>query len=177
MNRGKDEFRVTRMREQMEIAGLDFLVLRLAENVLYTTGYWPIFGASAAIFPRDGEPSILFVEGEQEFVADTWVEDIEPYMFFTLEALAKPQRDGVGVILGDARADPGTGRIARRAALRQVIAARLEACAVRHTRSGTTEARGAAGHQHPVGRHGRTALSAELVSNWYACPAARALHD
>ncbi len=93
MNRGKDEFRVARLKEQMEIAGLDFLVLRLAENVLYTTGYWPIFGASAAIFPREGEPSILFVEGEQEFVADTWIDDIEPYKFFTLEALANPQRD------------------------------------------------------------------------------------
>ena len=93
MNRGMDEFRVARMQEQMEQAGLDYLVLRLAENVLYTTGYWPIFGASAAIFPREGEPSILFVEGEQEFVQDTWVEDVEPYKFFTLESLASPQRD------------------------------------------------------------------------------------
>ncbi len=93
MNRGRDEFRVGRMKEQMEKAGLDFLVLRLAENVLYTTGYWPIFGASAAIFPRQGELSVLFVEGEQEFVEDTWAEDLEPYKFFTLESLASPQRD------------------------------------------------------------------------------------
>jgi len=92
MFRGKDEFRVARMKEQMEIAGLDFLVLRLAENVLYTTGYWPIFGASAAVFPRDGEPSLLFVEGEQEFVADSWVEDVEPYEFFNLRTLANPRR-------------------------------------------------------------------------------------
>ena len=92
MNRGKDEFRVERLKAEMRRAGLDYLVLRLGENVLYTTGYWPIFGASAAIVPLKGEPSVLYVEGEQGFVADTWVDDIEAYPFFNLQTLANPRK-------------------------------------------------------------------------------------
>lgn len=93
MFRGRDDERVARMKGQMREAGLDYLILRLAENVLYTTGYWPIFGASMAVFPLDGEATIFFVEGEQEFVADGWVKDARPYKFLDIDALASPTRD------------------------------------------------------------------------------------
>ena len=90
MFRGKDEIRVARMRDQMQAAGLDYLIVRLAENVLYTTGYWPIFGASMAVVPLEGNPAIFFVDGEQEFVADSWVEDSRAYKFFTPDEIANP---------------------------------------------------------------------------------------
>lgn len=93
MFRGRDEFRIKRMRDQMRAQGIDYLILRIAENVLYTTGYWPIFGASMAVVPREDEATIFFVEGEQEFVADSWVKDTRAYKFFNLEQLANPTRD------------------------------------------------------------------------------------
>jgi len=93
MYRGRDDERIARMKEQMQHQGIDYLILRLAENVLYTTGYWPIFGASMAVFPLDGEATIFFVEGEQEFVADGWVKDARPYKFLDIEVLASPTRD------------------------------------------------------------------------------------
>ena len=93
MYRGRDDFRIERMKAEMRKEGIDYLIVRLAENVLYTTGYWPIFGASMAVFPLDDEATIFFVEGEQEFVADSWVKDTRAYKFFDLDALANPTRD------------------------------------------------------------------------------------
>ena len=92
MNRGRDEVRIKRLNEQMRQAGLDFLVLRLPENVLYATGYWPIFGASMAVVPVDGEATIFYIDGEQVFVADGWVADARPYKYFDLEQMANPNR-------------------------------------------------------------------------------------
>lgn len=92
MNRGRDEVRIHRLNAHMQQAGLDFLILRLPENVLYATGYWPIFGASMAVVPRDGEATVFYIDGEQAFVADGWAADARPYKYFDLEQLASPNR-------------------------------------------------------------------------------------
>lgn len=42
----------------MEDARLDALVLRLPENVLLLSGYWPMLGASTLVFPREGDAVI-----------------------------------------------------------------------------------------------------------------------
>jgi Xaa-Pro dipeptidase len=81
------------MKDQMRAEGLGYLIVRIAENVLYTTGYWPILGASMAVVPLDDEPTIFYVEGEQEFVADSWVKDARAYKLGDLEQLANPTRD------------------------------------------------------------------------------------
>lgn len=93
MYRGMDEERVARAKRFMKEEGIDVMVARLPENVLYLTGYWPIFGASMAIFPLEGDPVIAYPEGEQEFAVDSWVRDHRPYKFFDLERLANPSRD------------------------------------------------------------------------------------
>ena len=51
----RDDFRINRLKAEMKKAGLDYLILRLPENVLYATGYWPIFGASMAVVPYEGD--------------------------------------------------------------------------------------------------------------------------
>jgi Xaa-Pro aminopeptidase len=73
------------MKDQMREVGLDYLVLRLPENVLYTTGYWPAFGAAVAVFPLEGEATVFYVEGEQEFVNEGWVRDARAYAFGSLD--------------------------------------------------------------------------------------------
>lgn len=40
----------------MEAAQFDALVLRLPENVLLLSGFWPMIGASFLVFPLDGKP-------------------------------------------------------------------------------------------------------------------------
>src|ERR1700693_5548317 len=48
--------RLERMRRAMEAERLDVLVLRLPENVLLLSGFWPMIGATFLVFPREGEP-------------------------------------------------------------------------------------------------------------------------
>lgn len=51
-----NEERLERMREAMQAERLDALVLRLPENVLLLSGFWPMIGATVLIFPLDGTP-------------------------------------------------------------------------------------------------------------------------
>ncbi len=53
-----DSLRLDRMRHAMEAARLDALVLRLPENVLLLSGYWPMLGATTLVFPREGRPQV-----------------------------------------------------------------------------------------------------------------------
>src|SRR5215472_1245769 len=61
--------RVHRMRRAMEEARLDALVLRLPENVLLLTGFWPMVGAATLVFPREGDAALVspdYFSGEVE---------------------------------------------------------------------------------------------------------------
>jgi Xaa-Pro dipeptidase len=54
-----NQLRMDRMRAAMEAAQLDALVIRLPENVLLLSGYWPMLGVCTLVFPREGKPEIL----------------------------------------------------------------------------------------------------------------------
>jgi Xaa-Pro aminopeptidase len=49
-----NEERLIRMRQAMEAERLDALVLRLPENVLLLSGFWPMIGACTLVFPLQG---------------------------------------------------------------------------------------------------------------------------
>lgn len=51
--------RLDRMREAMAFERIDALVLRLPENVLLLSGFWPMIGASVLVFPLEGEPACI----------------------------------------------------------------------------------------------------------------------
>ena len=53
------QVRLDRMRRAMERERLDALVLRLPENVLLLSGWWPMIGASTLLFPREGDATLL----------------------------------------------------------------------------------------------------------------------
>lgn len=93
MEKFRDEFRIGRLKERMAAHNVDYLVLRLPENVLYSTGYWPVFGASMAVVPREGEPTIFYIEGEEDFVEESWVEDARPYIYFGMLEMPNPNRN------------------------------------------------------------------------------------
>ena len=82
-----NQLRLDRMRQAMEAAHLDALVLRLPENVLLLSGYWPMLGASTLVFPLDGRPQILVPEYyAAEASASLWDADARWFRFGVLGA-------------------------------------------------------------------------------------------
>ncbi len=88
-----DELRVKRMKEKMLAGNIDILFLRLPENIMYLTGYWPVIGASALYFPLEGDPVLFAPEDETPFVEEGWEKNVRYYKYFNVAALSNPNRD------------------------------------------------------------------------------------
>ncbi len=78
-----DQTKLRRVRETMEQHDLDCLVVRAPDNVLYLTNYWPMKGYAMAVFPREGESSLIVIEPQTgEAKRDSWTRDIRPFRFY-----------------------------------------------------------------------------------------------
>ncbi len=61
----------------MDERGLDALVVRAPDNVLYLTNFWGMKGYDACVFPREGEPALICLEASEEDAARTaWTSDV-----------------------------------------------------------------------------------------------------
>lgn len=85
-----DKVRTDRMKKTMREAGIDVLVCRLPENIVYLSGYWPVFGSSCLIFPVDDDPIVILPFSELDYAAEGWVEDQRTYQFINMSELANP---------------------------------------------------------------------------------------
>src|SRR5579862_9044224 len=95
-----DQDRTTRMRQAMEAARLDALVLRLPENVLLLSGFWPMIGATTLVFPREGKPVCIAPHCyERETQASLWEAEAIYYRFGVLNA--PDPAVAVGALLAD----------------------------------------------------------------------------
>jgi Xaa-Pro aminopeptidase len=56
----------------MAEGGLDALVCRLPENVVYLTDYWPHHGFSVAVLPCEGKPLLFVPEVEAGYTKPEW---------------------------------------------------------------------------------------------------------
>ncbi len=74
-----DAERVGRLRREMAAARVDALFLRLPENILYASGFWPVTGFGAALVPADGPPALFVPQGEVEYADRSWVQEIHPF--------------------------------------------------------------------------------------------------
>ena len=74
-----DTVRLSRVKEALARAGLDALVCRLAENVLFLTGYWPRNGLSFLVLPTDQEPTLIVPEGELLWAEHSGLKDIRTF--------------------------------------------------------------------------------------------------
>ncbi len=73
----RDEAKLERVRALMDERGLDALVVRAPDNVLYLTNFWGMKGYDACVFPREGEPALICVEASEEDAARTaWTRDV-----------------------------------------------------------------------------------------------------
>jgi len=73
----RDEAKLDRVRSLMAERGLDVLVVRAPDNVLYLTNFWGMKGYDACVFPRDGDPTLVCLEASEEDAARTaWTADL-----------------------------------------------------------------------------------------------------
>ncbi len=85
-----DTERVRRLQTMMAKEGVDVLLCRLPENVLYTTGYWPVIGASLVVFPANGDATLIMPYSELDYAATSWVTDKRTFRFINMQATANP---------------------------------------------------------------------------------------
>src|SRR5581483_34453 len=61
----------------MDEHGLDALVVRAPDNVLYLTNFWGMKGYDACVFPREGEPVLIVLEPSADDAGRTaWTADV-----------------------------------------------------------------------------------------------------
>ena len=78
-----DKEKWRRVREMMERNDLDAIVARAPDNVLYLTNYWTMKGYDLAIFPREGEPTLLVIEPQfREAQRTAWNKDVRCFPFY-----------------------------------------------------------------------------------------------
>ena len=66
--------RIERLQKKMAEGGLDALVCRLSENVVYLTDYWPHHGFSIALLTREGKPLLFVPEVEMQYTKPDWAD-------------------------------------------------------------------------------------------------------
>jgi Xaa-Pro aminopeptidase len=73
----RDDAKLGRVRALMDAAGLDAIVARAPDNVLYLTNFWGMKGWDAVVFPREGEPTLFCLEASANDAArDAWTADV-----------------------------------------------------------------------------------------------------
>src|SRR6185503_3923160 len=109
----------------MDEQGLDAIVARAPDNVLYLTNFWGMKGWDAVVFPREGEPTLFCLEASAEDAAGTaWTSDVclvegyraddpRPPVLRTLERAAEAAREhgvvGLELSLGTQASDRMVG--------------------------------------------------------------------
>jgi Xaa-Pro aminopeptidase len=72
-----DFAKLDRVRALMKDHDLDAIVVRAPDNIVYLTNYWCMKGYDIAVFPREGEPTLIALEPQEEDAHRTaWTQDI-----------------------------------------------------------------------------------------------------
>ncbi len=73
----RDDAKLERVRAIMAEDGLDALVVRAPDNVLYLSNFWGMKGYDAVVFPLDGEPTLICLEASADDAERTaWTTDV-----------------------------------------------------------------------------------------------------
>jgi len=107
-----DQEKWRRVRKKMEAANIDALVVRAPDNVLYLTNYWTMKGYDIAIFPREGDPTLLVIEPQFEEAKHTaWNKDVRPFKFYDARDARPPTSRSLDLCLEVLRERKLTGRV------------------------------------------------------------------
>src|SRR6478735_10004670 len=73
----RDDAKLDRVRALMRDRGLDALVVRAPDNVLYLTNFWGMKGYDAVVFPAEGEATLICLEPSRVDAERTaWTSDL-----------------------------------------------------------------------------------------------------
>ena len=73
----RDDAKLDRVRALMAERGLDALVVRAPDNVLYLTNFWGMKGYDVCVFPCEGDPVLVCLEASEEDARRTaWTSDL-----------------------------------------------------------------------------------------------------
>jgi Xaa-Pro aminopeptidase len=79
MSRPRDGAKLARVRALMAERDLDALVVRAPDNVLYLTDYWCMKGYDLAVFPREGEATLVVLEPQAEEAGRSWAGNLQHF--------------------------------------------------------------------------------------------------
>lgn len=83
MNHPIDQQKLERVRQRMSEQKLSAIVVRAPDNILYLTDYWCMKGYDIAIFPREGEATLMVIEPQlQEAQRTAWTSDVRAFRFY-----------------------------------------------------------------------------------------------
>jgi Xaa-Pro aminopeptidase len=87
-----DKVKLDRVRSLMRDQDLTALVVRAPDNIVYLTNYWCMKGYDAAIFPREGEPTLIALEPQlADAQRNSWTEDIQLFKSYDERDPRPPQ--------------------------------------------------------------------------------------
>ena len=73
----RDDAKLDRVRALMRDRGLEALVVRAPDNVLYLTNFWGMKGYDAVVFPVEGDPALICLEASRADAAHmSWTPDV-----------------------------------------------------------------------------------------------------
>ncbi|MGQ9514221.1 MAG: M24 family metallopeptidase [Thermoproteota archaeon] len=88
-----DKVKRRRILDGIKGDGMQVLILRYPENVVYATGYWPCFGWSTCIYPLDGDPVLILPEFEKSYAEKAefgdWITMKGDFMRSTLKNISQ----------------------------------------------------------------------------------------
>ena len=80
---------------------LDALVVRSPDNLVYLTNYWCMKGYDLAVFPREGDPTLVVLAPQLEDATRTaWTDDIRTYPHYDVDDPRPPADRALAVCLG-----------------------------------------------------------------------------
>jgi Xaa-Pro aminopeptidase len=99
----RDDGKLDRVRALMADRGLDALVVRAPDNVVYLTNFWGMKGFDAAVFPREGEPTLFCLEPSAEDAARTaWTTDVRLFPGYVADDPRPPPLRALDLVRGAA---------------------------------------------------------------------------
>jgi Xaa-Pro aminopeptidase len=87
-----DEAKLTRVRALMKDQDVTALVVRAPDNLVYLTNYWCMKGYDAAVFPREGEATLIALEPQlADAQRNSWTKDIRLFKSYDESDPRPPQ--------------------------------------------------------------------------------------
>ena len=78
-----DEVKLARVRRSMAERDIDALVVRAPDNVVYLTDYWPMKGYAVAVFPREGDSTVITIDPQRaDAERVSWTNDVRTVHFY-----------------------------------------------------------------------------------------------